>query len=527
MCFRLGLKILTSLADITFRLTKLNPRKSIRIAVVAPSSPGDFFTLLWKGIWSAACELASFGVRIDSFETDGHDLTAQQRILANFQVNPPAAVAFVPAHASELDRQISEISALGVPVITFHTDAPSSKRVCYVGTDAAHSGAMAGELLALLMRGRGTVASFPGPLETEHLKHRYLGFRKALKLRGPEIRESVSHSGYNGLAEAAKDALSANPPVDGIYVGCSRTHVVARALRESCSDSGRQIPIVGFDLTELSRPFLADGTLSALIHEDVYHQGYLAVQHAYEALVAAPADKCLHASLQASVMFGVNCFDSEIVERGLDPLEKLIRVRTQRVCRYQEQLDRASSQLIIMSETDSLTGLLNRSRFEELLSARAKDHEKLSILTIGLDGFEQTNHHVGQPVGDEALKAVANILRSLARPQDACARIGSDEFCILMPGSDFSQVADARDRILLALSKTVIAPQTLNLGIRVSAGAACLPGDASNAEDLIVRADNALYAHKRSASSALTSTRVPASRGFGNDFDARPARIPA
>lgn len=488
------------------------------------------FDQLWKGVWNSACELASFGVRVDSFETSGHDLTAQQRILGNLLENPPAALAFVPAHSSELDPHIAQLSALDVPVITFHTDAPSSKRASYIGTDAAHSGAMAGELLALFMRGRGTVASFPGALETGHLKRRYLAFRKALRLRGPGIRESVSHSGFDCLGEAVKEALNADPPVDGIYVGCSRSHVAARAVMECGLESGRRIPIVGFDLTELSRPFLTNGILSALIHEDVYYQGYLAVQYAYETLAVHPLetrDMCMNASLQASIMFGASIPDGEIVEPGTSPFESLVRLRTQRLCSYQEQLEMASSQLLIMSETDALTSLLNRAKFEELLSARAKDHEKLSILMIGLDGFEQTNRHIGQPVGDEALRTVAKVLRSLARPQDDCARIGGDEFCILMPGTDSSQVIAARDRILSALSKTVIAPQTLNLGIRVSAGTACLPGDASNAEDLLVRADKSMYAFKRSASSASSATRVPPPRRFDNGFDIRPSRVPA
>ena len=159
-----------------------------------------------------------------------------------------------------------------------------------------------------------------------------------------------------------------------------------------------------------------------------------------------------------------------------------------------------------------------------------KDQDKISILMIGLDGFEQTNQNIGQPVDDEALKTVAKVLRSMARPQDDCARVGSDEFCILMPGADAPQVSAARERILSALAKTVIAPQTLNLGIRVSIGAASLPQDASSAEDLLVRADNSMYAHKRAAASALTSTRetrMPLPRASDNGLHIRPARMPA
>jgi diguanylate cyclase (GGDEF)-like protein len=172
---------------------------------------------------------------------------------------------------------------------------------------------------------------------------------------------------------------------------------------------------------------------------------------------------------------------------------------------------------------------LNRAKFEELLGTRVKDQEKLSILMVGLDGFERSEYSAGQPIGDEALKTVAKVLRSLSRPEDACARISSDEFCILMPGTDFKQVSAARDRILGALARTVIAPRTLKLEMRVSAGAACLPADASNAEDLLVRADNAMYAHKRAIASLSNSGRdagMPVASSAGDLFQTRPSRLP-
>jgi LacI family transcriptional regulator len=502
----LALKIHPKRADIVFSLTKSKP---LHIAVVAPSSPNDFFGLMWKGIWSAACELAPLGVRVDSYETSGNDLTAQRRILANLRDNPPAALAMVPAHVSDLNPQLA---ALRVPIITFHTDAPASARKSYVGTDPAHSGALAGEMLAMLMRGSGTVASFPGPLETEHLKQRYLGFRRQLKLRAPDTKESFSHSGYNGLAESVERALENNQELAGIYVGCSRAHTVARVL----SQSGRNIPCVGFDLTDLTRPFLSSGILSAMIDEDLYHQGYLAVQFAYEAIHSETPS--LSIPLEASVVLGLHADRPET-----SAFEQLVRMRTHRSVRAQELLAEASGRLLVLSETDPLTGLLNRTKFEELLSSRVKDQERLSIVTISLDGFE---HTVSQALNEEALKAVAKVLRIFARPQDDCARIGSNEFCVLMPGAGLSAAASAKERILDAISKTIIAPQTLHLSIQAIVGTASLPEDATSAEDLIVRADNAMYAHRR-AFISTSQTGVPRPSRSDDIFDPRPARLPA
>jgi LacI family transcriptional regulator len=507
-----------------FRLTKLSLKRPVHIAVVAPSVPGELFAVLWKGVWSAAFELAPFGVRVDRYETNSHDLIAQKRILANLRVKPPAALVIAPASATELNRELEQFSDLRVPVITFHTDAPASRREAYIGTNPAQSGALAGEVLGRLMGGQGTVATFPGPLETEHLKHRYLAFRTELKTNFPSIQEAVSHSGYSGMGEAAVRVLQQNPSVGGIYVGCSRSHEVAQAVLEA----GRKVPFVGFDLTERSHPFLADGTVSALIDENVYHQGYLAVHQAFEAINSASMESTPSVPLRAAVMLRANCNGTEVFEPGSGGLENLIRLRTRRAHRNQELLEQASSQVARLSETDPLTGLMNRAKFEELLGTRVRDQEKLSILMVGLDGFERRQYSVGQPIGDEALKTVAKVLRSLSRPEDSCARISSDEFCILMPGTDFQQVSAARDRILATLAKTVIAPRTLKLEMRVSAGAACLPTDASNPEDLLVRADNAMYAHKR-AIALLASGRdagMPVTGSAGNLLQGRPSRLP-
>ncbi len=513
----MGLKIPANRADIVCRLTKSNNKKPLRVAVVAPSTPPELFDQLWKGVWNAAFELAPFGVRVERFETEGHDVIAQKRILENLRTKPPAAVAIAPSHHSELDHAIAQLVAMKIPVVTFHTDAWSSGKHCYVGADPAQSGALAGEVLGRLMGGKGTVASFPGPLQTEHLRQRYVAFRKELKDNFPEVRETVSHCGYNGLSEAAAQAFHREPAVNGIYVGCSRSYEVAAVA----FDSSRRIPFVGFDLTERSKAYVAGGTISALIDENVYQQGYLAVHEAFEALHSPNAENSKAMCLPATVFMRANCNSPLVREPGAGSLENLIRVRTSRAQRYEELLEEASTRITALSETDPLTGLLNRSKFEELLATRAREDEKLAILMVGIDGFEKGEHSVGQPISDEAIKTVGRILKSLSRPEDYCARIADDEFCILMPGANSAQVIPARSQILAELAKTVIAPRTLKLGIRVSAGSACLPDDASNAEDLLVHADNAMYAHKKASASFLieaADARVPAVGGVYDGF---------
>jgi diguanylate cyclase (GGDEF)-like protein len=456
-------------------------RKSIQIAVVAPSAPCEFWDESWKGVWSAACELSPFGLKVESYETDGHDALAQRRILSRLVASRPAAVALIPAHAADLNTEIDRLVELGIPVVTFHADAPASGRESYVGTDPKQSGALAGELLAKLMGGRGTIASFPGGFETEHLSRRYIAFRDELKHRAPEIRESICHRGYGALREAALTALQTNREIGGIYVGCSRTHLVAGALEEL----GLRIPCVGFDQTAATAPYLANGTVSALIDESAYQQAYLAVQQAYEMTLGAVDERVEWVRVSPKVVLASNA-----VTQADDAFERLVRRRTQRVRLYQRQLDETGARLATMAETDPLTGLLNRKRFEEILDARSKDQQRLSLLMVGLNGL-------AHPFGDEALKTLAKVVQGQARPQDYCARLSATEFGLLMPDAGHFQAVEARERIRAALARTVIAPQTLNLGMRVSIGLASMPIEALSPEDLLVKADQAMCGSKR------------------------------
>ncbi len=150
---------------------------------------------------------------------------------------------------------------------------------------------------------------------------------------------------------------------------------------------------------------------------------------------------------------------------------------------------------------DVLTGLPNRSMFEDRLNhalASARRHGHMcGVLYIDLDGFKEVNDSNGHAMGDRLLQQVAKRLETSIRAEDTVARIGGDEFAVVL--STISSPHDCRlvaDKLAETLSEPYeVAGRTAR--ISASIGAAVFPRDGKDAESLVLRADEAMYADKR------------------------------
>jgi diguanylate cyclase (GGDEF)-like protein len=151
---------------------------------------------------------------------------------------------------------------------------------------------------------------------------------------------------------------------------------------------------------------------------------------------------------------------------------------------------------------DSLTGLLGHRAFHESLaeSVASTADGRFSVAVADIDDFKAVNDTHGHQTGDEALRAVAEVLRRNVRDDDRVFRIGGEEFCILMPGLGRDDAVAVAERLRVA-----VADSGFRLPVRISVGVAAYPADGSTREALIGRADAALYAAKR-AGKNRTST---------------------
>lgn len=162
---------------------------------------------------------------------------------------------------------------------------------------------------------------------------------------------------------------------------------------------------------------------------------------------------------------------------------------------------RSREQQAQLARLDDLTGLSNRRAFHDELRrhisySRRKD-QPLALLYLDLDGFKAVNDSLGHEAGDEVLREVGQRLRRTLREEDIVARVGGDEFAVLMiDGADTHSV----ERVALKLIETISGPYTVSEGraeLGVSVGIAHYEPTDEDVESLVNRADKAMYRAKR------------------------------
>lgn len=190
------------------------------------------------------------------------------------------------------------------------------------------------------------------------------------------------------------------------------------------------------------------------------------------------------------------------------------------------QLNRQTEQMTQLAHTDSLTGLANRRWLLELLEReflRARRYQRpLSLVYLDLDGFKAVNDAFGHLFGDGILRSAARSMAAVLRGTDVLARIGGDEFAVLLPETDVKgaeMVAVKLRRALLSATR----PYGASLPpLTFSAGICQLHEDDRTIDDLLARADEAQYQAK-GAERGSTRTDIDQSRNGPASSAATPA----
>ena len=149
-----------------------------------------------------------------------------------------------------------------------------------------------------------------------------------------------------------------------------------------------------------------------------------------------------------------------------------------------------------MANHDGLTGLLNRHSFLKRIEERLERNGTAAVFVLDLDGFKDVNDSLGHAVGDTLLQALALRLSATSDPVEILARLGGDEFAILLPVEISLGEVNARANALIEVIRRPFSVSGHELHLSTSVGVAVAPLHAGDAEELIVRADLALFKAK-------------------------------
>ncbi len=228
-----------------------------------------------------------------------------------------------------------------------------------------------------------------------------------------------------------------------------------------------------------------------------------------------------------TISFGLAAFPThasnaaDLVDKGMQALRLAKVAGGNRVCFYQD--------------TDFLTGLLSpaaiRQALEEAVNRARAASDSVSVIALDIDRFKEINDEYGHRTGDEVLKRVGHILQSnfpgslessgireLSAPSGAQGipgRLGGDEFIVILPGQRAESafilaeeirrlVEDSELPITLGLAGSGHEARIYNLRFHISAGIASFPGDASEAVDLLRKADEALFRSKQTGRNRIS-----------------------
>ncbi len=189
----------------------------------------------------------------------------------------------------------------------------------------------------------------------------------------------------------------------------------------------------------------------------------------------------------------------DYLRKPFEPQELVARVAAAaQVKKLQDQLRQRNDELDRMTRTDALTGLFNRRHLDQELirqySIAYRNCTPIAVLLLDIDHFKNVNDTYGHPAGDFVLQEFGRRLGAEVRAGDIAGRWGGEEFLVVLPGADLPAALTAAERIRLAVCRAPVVLNGTQIPITVSGG--CALGPLDTPEELVARADAALYEAK-------------------------------
>jgi len=255
------------------------PNTSFRYVVVPKALTNPYWFQVEDGMKAAGEKL---GVEVEMVgPAQASDVTAQVQILESLIASRVSGLAVSPNDPDGVTSVIDRAVKAGIPVLTFDSDAPKSKRLCYVGTDNYTAGRAAARQLLLHLKPGDSYAILTGSLGALNLNERIRGFRDEIEEQKVDLHE-INLLNCDETTDRALDQMEdltrATPQLKAWFItGCWAT-VTPRGAFLNALDQRKDIAVIAFDTVKEELLLVKEGLVQALIGQRPYEMGYRCVE---------------------------------------------------------------------------------------------------------------------------------------------------------------------------------------------------------------------------------------------------------
>jgi two-component system cell cycle response regulator len=218
---------------------------------------------------------------------------------------------------------------------------------------------------------------------------------------------------------------------------------------------------------------------------------------------------------ESHIIEGFEAGADEYLSKQTSPAQLLARLKTaQRILSLEHALKRMISERRKMALTDALTGAFNRRYFMKYAQRNVQRAQRagtqLSLLALDIDHFKAINDRYGHDAGDVVLVECVRRIHATLRREEWCARMGGEEFSVLLPQSDMQRAQRIAERIRAAVAAAPFRVGEVGIPVTVSIGVSGLsglePAEGASVDFLLRQADECLYRSKRMGRNKVTLT---------------------
>ncbi|MDZ7372355.1 MAG: sugar-binding protein [candidate division KSB1 bacterium] len=251
--------------------------------VLVPKSLGNpYWFAAEQGMRKAAEEL---GVKAEFLGTVRADVADQASLIESLIAKRVDGIAVSPNDPDGLREVIDRAVQAGIPVITFDSDAPNSRRLCYVGTDNYRAGREAGKQMLRFLGTRGKYGIITGGLGALNLNERIRGFRDVLQEANADLQEIAVEACDDDpdiALQKMENVTRARPDLNAWFVTGCWAVVAPKKTFLAALGNRQDVVVIGFDVLKESLLLVKEGAVHALIGQRPFEMGYRSVYILYD-----------------------------------------------------------------------------------------------------------------------------------------------------------------------------------------------------------------------------------------------------